>query len=147
MLDILAELCIAWPKRWDEYVSPACWIERTLHDLTFPNNMTPFEPHFGRKPRISLGTLVPQIGATDRSGGLDNFVESRRQNFREVRLTLEKRHQSKVNARLKANNKITRETAGTVAQTGDLVLVKESSSHVEWNGSDGKLGHERWTGP
>ena len=60
---------------------------------------------------------------------------------------MEKHHQSKVNARLKANNKITRETAGTVAQTGDLVLVKESSNNVERNGSGGKLGHERWTGP
>ena len=109
--------------------------------------MTPFELLFGRKPRIPLDTFVPQIDATDRSGGLDNFVESRRQNFREVRLTLEKRHQSKVNARLKANNKITRESAGTVSQTGDLVLVKESSSNVERNGSGGKLEHERWTGP
>ena len=86
MLDMLVELCIAWPKRWDEYVAPACWIKR-------------------RKPRISLDTLVPQIDATDKSGGLGSFVESRRQNFREVRLALEKRHQSKVNARLKANEK------------------------------------------
>ena len=68
-----------------------------------------------RKSRISLNTLVPQIDATDRFGGLDNFVESRRQNFREVRLALEKRHQSEANARLKANNKILRVSAGTVA--------------------------------
>ena len=80
MLDMLAELCIAWPKRWDEYVAPACWIKRTLPDPTLPNNMTPFELLFGRKPRISLDTLVPQIDATDVSGGLDSFVESRRQN-------------------------------------------------------------------
>ena len=105
MLDMLAELCIAWPKRYDEYVSPACWIKRTLPDPTLPKNMTPFELLIGRKPRVSLDTLVPQIDATDRSGGLDNFVESRRQNFREVQLTLEKRHQSKANARLKQNNK------------------------------------------
>ena len=113
MLDMLAELYITWPKRWDEYVVPACWIKRTLPDPTLPNNMTPFEVLFGRKPRISLDTLVPQIDATDRSGRLDSFVESRRQNFREVWLALEKRHQSKVNARLKANEKITRESAGT----------------------------------
>ena len=77
-----------------------------------------------RKHRISLDTLVPQTDATDRSGGLDNFVESKRQNFREVRLALEKRHQSKINARLKANNKTIKESVGTIAQTGDLVLVK-----------------------
>ena len=32
-----------------------------------------------QKPPIPLDTLVPQIDATDRSGGLDNFVESKRQ--------------------------------------------------------------------
>ena len=58
-----------------------------------------------RKPRIPLDTLMPQIDGTDRSGGLDNFVESRRQNFGEVRLVLVKRHQSKANARLKVTTK------------------------------------------
>ena len=84
---------------------------------------------------------------TDRSGEPDYFVESRRQNFREVRLALEKRRQNRVNARLKANNKTTRGSAGTVAQARDLVLVKELSSNMERNGSGGKLEHERWTGP
>ena len=74
-------------------------------------------------------------------------MESRRQHFREVRLVLEKRHQSKINAPLKANDKIIRESAGTVAQTGDLVLVRESRSNVGRNGSGGKLEHERGTGP
>ena len=100
-----------------------------------------------RKPRISLDTLVPQRDATDRSGELDNFVDSRRKNFREVRLALEKRHRSKTNARLEANKKIIRESAGTVPQTGDLVLVRESSNNVERDGSGGKLEHERGTGP
>ena len=58
-----------------------------------------------------------------------------------------KRHQSKVNARLKANSKITRESAGTVVHTGDLVLVRESSSNVERNGNGSKHEHERWKGP
>ena len=99
-----------------------------------------------RKPCIPLDTLVPQIDATNRSGGLDNLVESRWKHFREVRPVPVKRHQSKVNARPKANNKIRRESAGTVAQTGDLVLVKESSSgNVARNGSGGKLEHERET--
>ena len=147
MLNMLAELCIAWSKRWDQHVSPACWIKRTLPDPTTPNNMTPFELLFGRKPRISPDIFVPLMDATDWSVGLDGFVENRRQIFREVRQALETRHQSKVNTQLKANNKITRESAGTVAQTGDLVLVKESSSNIEWDGSGGKLKHERWTGP
>ena len=40
-----------------------------------------------------------------------------------------------------------KESAGTLAQAGDLVLAKDSSSNVEWNGSGGKLEHERGTGP
>ena len=40
----------------------------------------------------------------------------------------------------------TRELAGTVAKTGDIVSVKESSSNVEQNGHGGKIKHERWTG-
>ena len=74
-------------------------------------------------------------------------MESRRQNLRKVRLVLVKRHQSKANALPKANNRIIRESEGTVAQTGGLVLVKESSSNVERNGSGGKLEHERGTSP
>ena len=67
---------------------------------------TPFELLFGHKPRISLDTR-------------------RTQNFRKVRLALDKRHQNKVKTRLKANNRITRESGGTVVvQIGDLVLVK-----------------------
>ena len=101
-----------------------------------------------RKPRIPLDTLMPQIDGTARSGGLDNFVESRRQNFREVRPVPVKHHQNKANARPKANNKIGRESAETVAQTGDLVFVKESSSsNVERNGSSDKFEHELGTSP
>ena len=89
---------------------------------------------------------MPQIDATDRSGRLDNFVESRRQIFREVRPVPVKCYQSKANARPKSNQQNIKESAETVAQQ-DLVLVKESSSNVERNGSGGKLEHERWTGP
>ena len=78
MLDMLAELCIAWSKRWDEYFSSACWIKRTLPDPTLPKTMTSFELLFGQKPRISLDNLVQQIDATDKPRGLDNFVKSRR---------------------------------------------------------------------
>ena len=148
MFDMLAKVCIAWPKRWGEYVSPACWIKRTLPEVTLPRNVTPFELLFDRKPRISIHTLVPQIDATNRSEGLDNFVENRRLNFWEERLALDKRHQSKDKSRQKAKRKITRESAGTVAQTSDLiVLVRKSGSNVERNGYGGKLEHERWTGP
>ena len=63
--------------------------------------------------------------------------------FQEVRPVPVKRHQSKANARSKTKQQNNRESAGTVAQTGNLVLAKESSSNVERNGSSGKLEHER----
>ena len=90
---------------------------------------------------------MPQINATERSERLDDFVESRRQDFREVRLVPVKRHQSKANDRPKSKQQNNRESEGTVAQTGNIVLAKEPSSSVVRKGSDGKLEHERGTSP
>ena len=39
-----------------------------------------------------------------------------------------------------------RESAGTVAQTGDLILVKGPDNNIDRNGRGGKLEHERWMG-
>ena len=89
---------------------------------------------------------MPQKYYPDRTGGLDTFVENRRQNIREVRLAQEKCHQSKMKSRSKANIKTARESAGTVAQTGDLIFVKGSDSNIDRNGRGGKLEHERWMG-
>ena len=61
-------------------------------------------------------------------------MESRIQNFREVRLALEKRQQSKVKSRQKGNNKIVKESAGTVAQTANLVLAKKNGQQHRPNG-------------
>lgn len=36
----MAELCKSWPERWDEHVSPAIWIKRTLPDLSLPSRLT-----------------------------------------------------------------------------------------------------------
>ena len=147
MQEVLAELCTAWPDRWDEYVSPACWIKRTLPDPTLPSSMTPFELLFGRSPRTSLDTLVPRLDDTESTRGLENFVERRRQNLREVRLALEKRHETKVVARRRANARISRPSAGVRAETGDLVLVREADSTTYREGLGKKLLHEKWTGP
>ena len=98
-------MCVARPKRWDDNVSPTCWIKRTLPNPKLPNNMIPFELIFDRTSRTSPDTLVPQIDDTDRTGGLDNFVESRRQNFREVRLALEEKLAEKGQVPIKDENK------------------------------------------
>ena len=78
--------------------------------------------------------------------GLDAFVEQRRQNFREVRLALEKRQADKEKERARANALIKRPSAGTSMNVGDLVMVKESDSALHRDGK-GKLQHERYTGP
>ncbi|CAB1107819.1 unnamed protein product [Ectocarpus sp. CCAP 1310/34] len=86
--ELLAELCRPWPDRWDEYVSPAMWIKRTLPDTSLPTYMTPFEFLFGRKPRTSLDSLVPLTDEMDQERGVDNFVERRKHNLREVGLVM-----------------------------------------------------------
>ena len=73
---MLAELCRAWPDRWDEYV--ACWIKRTLPGLSLPSKMTAFELLFARRPRTSLDFLVPLLDNATQPGSLDNFVEQRK---------------------------------------------------------------------
>ena len=145
--DLLAELCRSWPDRWDEYVSPAMWIKRTLPDTSLPSTMTPFELLFGRKPRTSLDSLVPLTDEMDQERGLDNFVERRKQNLREVRLALEKRHELRVAARAKANASIERSSAGVGVVKDSLVLVRESESsrHRDYRGR--KLQHDLYTGP
>ena len=145
--DALSELCEAWPDRWDEYISPACWVKRTLPDPRLPGNMSPFEILLGRKPRTPLDTLTPQIDGADSAEGLDSFMERRQRVFNEVKSTMEKRYEEKVAARERENAKIGRTSPGTLAQVGDLVLVRESDSTLYRRGRGDKLEHEKWTGP
>lgn len=145
--EMLAELCRSWPDRWDEYVSPAIWMKRVLPDLSLPADMTPFELLFGRAPRTSLDSLVPLARETERPGGLDNFVERRRQNMREVRLALEKRGDGQAAARAKGNASIVQPSAGVKVIQGSLVLVRESASSRYRDARGIKLQHDLYTGP
>ena len=60
---------------------------------------------------------------------------------------LEKRHSDRARARQRVNDTIARQSPGSTAAPGDLVLVRESVSNIQRNGLGGKLEHERWTGP
>ena len=108
--------------------------------------MTPFELLSGRKPRTSLDPLVPLSAETEQSVGLDNFVERRKQKLREVRLALEKQHNSRVTARARANASIARPSAGAALEKGSLVLVRESESSRYRDNRWWKLQHEHYTG-
>ena len=43
--------------------------------------MTPIELVLGSKHRTWLDSLIPLTAGTEQSGGLDNFVERRKQNL------------------------------------------------------------------
>ncbi|CAM9973671.1 unnamed protein product [Choristocarpus tenellus] len=152
LLELLSELCVKWPDRWDEYVSPACWAQRTTPDLSDPLNPTSFRVLFGRDPRTQLDAVIPKLDGDVDVGGLDSFIEQRRQNFREVREVLERRMFAGQRQREKANALVARSSPGLGSKPGDLVLVKEADSSIYGE----KLGqtrvgrkvvHERWTGP
>lgn len=145
--EMLAELCKAWPNRWDEYVSPALWIKRTLPDQSLHAKMTPFELLFGRAPRTSLDSLVPVSEGTDGAAGLNNFVERRKQNLREVRAALERRHDLRISARARADAAIQTTSAGVASKKGGLVLVRETDATRFREGRGRKLQHEIYTGP
>ena len=97
--DVLSELCVPCPERWDEYMALICWIKRTRPDPTLPGNMVPFKILFDHKPRTSLDTLVSQMDDSEVTRGLENFIKQRRQVLREVRQVLEKRHENRIATR------------------------------------------------
>ena len=56
-----SDFCKVWPDRWDEYVSPALWMKRTLPDANLPSTMSPFKLLLGRP---NVDTLVPLSSET-----------------------------------------------------------------------------------
>ena len=144
--EMLAELCRAWPDRWDEYVAPACWIKRILPDLSLPTKMTAFELLFGRNPRTSLDSLVPLLDDATQPGNLDDFVEQREQNCLEVRKVLGRRQAMRVAARKRVNAIINRSPLGVTTKAGHLVLVRKASTTRSREGCGNKLHHEKYTG-
>ena len=78
MKDVSSEIFKTWATRWDEYVAPACRIERATSDPSLPSAMTPFQLLFDRSPRTTLGTLIPQMDDMEATGGLTNLIENSR---------------------------------------------------------------------
>lgn len=77
MLNVLSELCLAWPECWDNYPSPACWVKRTLPDSSLPATVSPFELLCVRECQMTQETLVPLMDDSEQSGELDSFVQQR----------------------------------------------------------------------
>ena len=118
-----------------------------MPDSSLPSTMTPFQPLFGRSTRTTLDMLVPQMDDTEATGGLSNFIESRRHNMREVAEALKKLHEDKGVARQRHNAGISRPAARVNVAVGDLVLARESDSALFRQEMGSKLVHEKWTGP
>lgn len=75
--------------------------------MPFPASFSLSKVLFGRKPRTTLDTLIPQIDDTKLSKGLFASIGRRKQVLRRVRYVLEKRHSDKVATRQKVNTQVT----------------------------------------
>lgn len=72
--DVLVELCKQWSERWDKYVDPAVWINRTTPDPPLPASPTQFNMHFGREPCTQLDIVSPEA----ESPPLNNMMDQQR---------------------------------------------------------------------
>ena len=63
--EIITELCISWPNKWDDDVSVATSIYRMEPDDRLPNKASPYRMFFGREPRTPPDQLSPTL---DNSG-------------------------------------------------------------------------------
>ena len=145
--ETLSILCQAWPLRWDQYVLPACWIQRTTPDPTLPGNPTPFRLLFGRAPRTQLDTITRNVDGREFRGGLDGFIADRHQSFVEVRNALKQRQADKDRQREAANARASRVSPGSRVKVGDFVMVRDSDSTLNSQGTHSKLLHDHYTGP
>ncbi|CAN0002469.1 unnamed protein product [Choristocarpus tenellus] len=132
LLEVLSELCVKWPDRWDEYVSPACWAQRTTPDPSDPLNSTPFRVLFDHDPRTWLDAVITKLDGDIEAGRLDFFIEQRRKNFREVREVQERRMSTQQKYRERANALITRSSPGLGSKPGDLSSGERSRQLYPW---------------
>lgn len=93
--ETLSILCQAWPLRWEHFVLPAFWTQRTTPDPTLSGNPTPFSLLFGRVPPTQLDIITRSVDGREFRVGLDSFTADRHQSFFEVRNALKQRQDDK----------------------------------------------------
>ena len=148
----MAELCKSWPKRWDEYVQPVLWLQRTKPLPWLPGSPTHFKLLLGRHVRSQIDAGAPELDGSDflQHGGLHDFVADRKEAWRgvtKVRDALLKRHEIRQHKRSRRNAGIQNASAGTKVKRGDLVMVQVADSTLWHEGVHRKFVRENWTGP
>lgn len=112
MLDMLVELCRAWPQRWNEYISPILWTKHTLPGTSLPFNTS--------RLSFSRNSFRRQNRAE-----IDAFVEQNTHERRDWRWT--KTQVGQAAARASSNFIISRPSVVAVSvKEGDLVMVRKS---------------------
>lgn len=146
--EVLAQLCAAWPRRWDVYVPVATWIHRITPDVTLKGGASPYRILFGREPRSHIDDLAQALdGSSFRSQGLERSVAESQQTVREVQQILAQRQAAKNQQRERHNERVSRESPGANAKVGDLMLVREASNTLHQDSLHPKLAHDHFTGP
>ncbi|CAB1106551.1 unnamed protein product [Ectocarpus sp. CCAP 1310/34] len=147
LAQLLSELCQAWPRRWEEYVTVATWTHRMQQDESLPGNASPCQMLFGRSPRTPLDQLAPSLDNSGAALGLEPSVEETRHKHIQVTEALRKRQAEKNRQRNLQNARFSRTSPGAKAKEGDKVLVRESASTLHRDGTHPKLAHDHFTGP
>lgn len=95
LYEVLAELCTAWPLRWDEYVVVPIWIHLVEPDESARGNVSPYRVLLSRDPRTSLEDLASKFNNCVFGQGFERAVEERTQQTREILDTLTQRQANK----------------------------------------------------
>ena len=61
----ISELCKSWPRRWDKYVLPTCYIQSVFPDPRLSSNPTPCRLLLGRDARTQLDSITPVIDGVE----------------------------------------------------------------------------------
>ena len=148
--ETLTELCKPWPKRVDECVQPALWLQRTTPFRGASGQPHSFKLLFGRDLRSQINAVTPELDGSDflQYGGLHNFVADHKESWREVtkvRAALLNRHKVRQQQRSLHNAGVQRASAGTKVKRDDLVMMQEADSTLWHEGVYRKLVHQKWT--
>ena len=90
--EVLAQLCISWPRRWDDFVPVATWIHRVTPDESLPGGASPYRILFGREPRSHIDAMTQALDGDSFGQGLERTVTDQQRMTQEI---LRQRHEAR----------------------------------------------------